>query len=284
MGAQILSGKEAAAALLKHLKPKIASGNPRLVIVQIGSDPGSSSYVRQKLKTCAEVGLRTEHRHLPEATTLEQLLHLVDELNGDADVTGFILQLPLPDSLSPALPHIIRAIDPKKDVDGFGAYNIGKMFLSTVFEHLPPATPAGIIALLEHYNISLEGKHAVIVGRSNIVGKPLAIMLLNRHATVTICHSRTRDLAALTRQADILIAAVGRPRMITANMVKPGAVVIDVGVNRAPEGLCGDVDFDAVSGVASAITPVPGGVGPMTVASLIRNVVRAKERQMSSTQ
>jgi methylenetetrahydrofolate dehydrogenase (NADP+)/methenyltetrahydrofolate cyclohydrolase len=178
------------------------------------------------------------------------------------------------------VPDIIRAIDPKKDVDGFGAYNLGKMFLSKDFEHLPPATPSGIVTLLTHYNIPIVGKHAVIVGRSNIVGKPLAMMLLNRDATVTICHSKTKNLKELTLQADILVAAVGSPDIITADMVKPGAVVIDVGTSRNAEGkIAGDVDFDAVQTIASAITPVPGGVGPMTVASLIRNCVRAKERQ-----
>jgi methylenetetrahydrofolate dehydrogenase (NADP+) / methenyltetrahydrofolate cyclohydrolase len=194
-------------------------------------------------------------------------------------VTGFIVQLPLPDQLQKHVPQIIRAIDPKKDVDGFGAYNLGKLLLSRDFEHLPPATPSGIVMLLEHFKIPVEGKHVVIVGRSNIVGKPLALMLLNRDATVTICHSKTTNLAEQTRQADILVAAVGKANLITAAMVKEGAVVIDVGMNRSSGKLCGDVDFDSVEKKASAITPVPGGVGPMTVASLLRNCVRAKERQ-----
>ncbi|MFA7682025.1 MAG: bifunctional 5,10-methylenetetrahydrofolate dehydrogenase/5,10-methenyltetrahydrofolate cyclohydrolase, partial [Candidatus Peribacteraceae bacterium] len=206
----------------------------------------------------------------------------VDELNADADVSGFIVQLPLPAHLEKYVPQVIRAIDPHKDVDGFHAYNLGKMFLSKEFEHLPPATPSGIIALLEHYAIPVEGKHAVIVGRSNTVGKPIAIMLLNRSATVTVCHRHTQDLPFFTKQADILIVAVGKHNLITADMVKPGAVVIDVGMNRTEEGLKGDVDFEAVKEIASAITPVPGGVGPMTVASLIQNCVRAKERQMQT--
>ena len=205
---------------------------------------------------------------------------LIDELNTDPDVTGFIVQVPLPGELQKHVPQIIRAIDPKKDIDGFGAYNLGKMFLSQEFEHLPPATPAGIIAMLDHYKIPVAGKHVVVVGRSNTVGKPIGIMLLNRDATVTLCHSKTANLAEITKQADILIAAVGRRNLITAAMVKDGVVVIDVGMNKNDEGkLCGDVDFDEVSKKASAITPVPGGVGPMTVAALIRNCVRAKERQ-----
>lgn len=280
MEARILSGKEAAAALLATLKPKVRELDPKLVIVQVGSDPASASYIKQKLKSCGDIGMRSEHKHLSGKTSLAELMALIEELNGDSDVTGFIVQLPLPSALQDSVPEIIRAIDPKKDVDGFGAYNLGKVFLSMEFEHLPPATPAGVIALLKHYEIPIEGKHAVIVGRSNHVGKPLAVMLLNRNATVTICHSRTTNLPELTRQADLLIAAIGRAKMITKEMVRPGAVVIDIGINSTPEGLCGDVDFEAVKSVASAITPVPGGVGPMTVASLIRNCLRAKERQL----
>jgi methylenetetrahydrofolate dehydrogenase (NADP+)/methenyltetrahydrofolate cyclohydrolase len=214
---------------------------------------------------------------------LKKLLSVIDTLNDDPDVSGFIVQLPLPGHLQKDVPTIIRAIDPKKDVDGFTAYNLGKMFLSTEFEHLPPATPAGVLTLLTDYQIPIEGKHAVIVGHSNIVGKPLALMLLNRGATVTVCHVKTVDLASHTRQADILCTAVGKAALITKDMVKPGAVVIDIGISRdEQERLRGDVDFEAVKEIASAITPVPGGVGPMTVASLIRNCVRAKERQIQS--
>lgn len=323
MPTQILSGSEAASALLKELKPKIKELDPKLVIVQVGQEPSSLSYIRKKLQSCQEVGLRAEHRELPLETTFEELLKNIEEFNNDDDVTGIIVQLPLPHHLQSTVPLVQRAIHPKKDVDGFTAYNLGKMFLGTEFEHLPPATPAGIISLLEYYKIPIEGKNAVVVGRSNIVGKPLAIMLLNRNATVTICHSKTLDLRQETLEADILIAAMGKPKFITVDMVKPGAVVIDVGVNRLQQNniqchaavqaqrairpvrevraeraskhevapkilesstkfkLVGDVDFDAVKEVASAITPVPGGVGPMTVASLIRNVVRAKERQMA---
>ncbi|MDD4628115.1 MAG: bifunctional 5,10-methylenetetrahydrofolate dehydrogenase/5,10-methenyltetrahydrofolate cyclohydrolase [Candidatus Peribacteraceae bacterium] len=281
MSALLLSGREAADALLATLKPKVKKLDPKLVVVQVGDDPASASYIRQKFRSCEAVGMRSEHRHLKEDVSLEELMKNVEELNADPDVTGFIVQVPLPAHLQPHVPEIIRVIDPKKDVDGFGAYNLGKMFLSKEFEHLPPATPGGIVALLEHYNISVEGKHVVVVGRSNTVGKPIAVMLLNRNATVTVCHRHTKDLGAVTRQADILITAVGKEKLITADMVKEGVVVIDVGMNKTKDGkLCGDVEFESVSKKASAITPVPGGVGPMTVASLIRNCVRAKERQI----
>ncbi|OIO53310.1 hypothetical protein AUJ46_05570 [Candidatus Peregrinibacteria bacterium CG1_02_54_53] len=280
MTAQILSGREAADALLATLKPTVKNLDPKLVVVQVGDDPASTSYIKQKFKSCEAVGMRSSHIHLPENTTLETLMDTVAKLNADPDVTGFIVQVPLPAPLQSHIPEIIRAIDPKKDIDGFGAYNLGKMFLSTEFEHLPPATPGGIVALLEHYKIPIKGKHVVVVGRSNTVGKPVAIMLLNRDATVTVCHHHTQDLAAITRQADILIVAVGKFNLITGDMVKQGVVVIDVGMNKAEKGLAGDCDFETVAKKASAITPVPGGVGPMTVASLIRNCVRAKERQL----
>jgi len=282
MPALILSGREAADALLEELKPKIKKLDPKLVIVQVGEDPASGSYIKQKFKSCEKVGLRSEHKHLPEKISLEELLKVIDDLNCDSDVSGFIVQVPLPKHLDGKIPQITRAIDPKKDADGFGAYNLGKTFLSIEYEHLPPATPSGIIRMLEHYKIPVEGKHAVVVGRSNIVGKPIAVMLLNRGATVSICHSKTPDLGAITLQADILIAAVGKPKLITSNMVKDGVIVIDVGVNRTDNGLCGDVDFEEIKKKAYAITPVPGGVGPMTVASLIKNCVNAKERQINA--
>ncbi len=280
MSATLLSGKPVADAMLAALKTDIEKLDPKLVVVQIGNDPASASYIRQKLKSCQEVGMRHEHKHLDEKTTLKELMKLIEELNTDADVTGFIIQLPLPKELQSHVPQILKAIDPKKDIDGFGAYNLGKMFLSTDFEHLPPATPAGVIELLRYYNIEVEGKHAVVVGHSNIVGKPLAVMLLNRNATVTVCHKYTKDLRSFTKQADLLFCAVGKANLITKDMVKKGAVVIDIGVSRVDGKLLGDVDFDAVKDIASAITPVPGGVGPMTVASLIRNCVTAKKRQM----
>lgn len=277
--ALILSGREVSDHLLAELKEKVTKLDPKLIVVQVGEDPASASYIKQKFKSCEQIGMRSEHRHLPAETSLEELMDIIDALNTDDDVSGFIVQLPLPDHLTDHVPAIIRAINPKKDVDGFGAYNLGKILLSKEFEHLPPATPAGIIEMLDYYKIDIAGKHAVIVGRSNIVGKPLALMLLNRDATVTICHSKTKNTGEITLQADILISAVGKAKLITADMVKKGAVVIDVGMNRTEEGLVGDVDFEAVKEKASAITPVPGGVGPMTVASLMRNCVHAKERQ-----
>lgn len=281
MSALLLAGRPVADAILERLKPEVKALNPKLVVVQVGDDPASASYINQKLKSCEAVGMRHEHKHLPNATTLKELMSLIDDLNADADVTGFIVQLPLPKQLNSHVPDVIKAIDPKKDIDGFGAYNLGKMFLSIEFEHLPPATPSGVIEMLNYYNIDIEGKHAVVIGRSNIVGKPLSVMLLNRGATVTICHSKTKNLAEITRQADILCSAIGKPKMITKEMVKEGAVVIDIGVSRVDGKLQGDVDFEEVKYIASAITPVPGGVGPLTVASLIRNCVTAKQRQIS---
>lgn len=282
MSALLLAGRPVADAILERLKPEVKALNPKLVVVQVGDDPASASYINQKLKSCEAVGMHHEHRHLPDATTLKELMSLIDDLNIDADVTGFIVQLPLPKHLSAHVPDVIKAIDPKKDIDGFGAYNLGKMFLSTEFEHLPPATPSGVIEMLNYYKIAIEGKHVVVVGRSNIVGKPLAIMMLNRGATVTICHSKTKNLSEITRQADILCSAIGKPAMITKEMVKEGAVVVDIGVSRVDGKLMGDVDFEEVKYRASAITPVPGGVGPLTVASLIRNCVTAKKRQQNS--
>ncbi len=279
MSATILYGKPAADALLDSLKAEVEMLNPKLVVVQIGNDPASGSYIKQKIKSCDAIGMRHEHRHLDNGTSLNELLDMIKELNEDSDVSGFIVQLPLPPHLQPHVPIIIRAIDPKKDVDGFGAYNLGKMFLSPEFEHLPPATPAGIIELLAFYKIEIQGKHAVVVGHSNTVGKPLSVMLLNRNATVTTCHIYTKDLAAQTRKADLLFSATGVAGLIKKDMVKKGAVVIDIGISKTKDGgLTGDVDFEAVKEIASAITPVPGGVGPMTVASLMRNCVVAKRR------
>jgi len=274
---RILSGTEAALALLASLKPKVKRLNPKLVIVQVGNDPASTSYIKKKLESCKEIGMRCEHRHLPEETTFEELHSAIESLNTDTDVTGFIVQLPLPSALAPHTSMLLDGIDPAKDIDGFTATNAGMLLLGRS-DALPAATPAGIMALLTHEKIGVRGKHAVVVGRSNIVGKPLALLLLNEGATVTICHSQTQDLAARTREADLLFVAVGKAGIITKDMVKKGAVVIDVGVNRVEGKLIGDVDFEGVKEVAAAITPVPGGVGPMTVASLIQNCVRAAER------
>lgn len=283
MSAKLLTGKEVASAMFKDLAPLVKTLDPKLVIIQVGSDPASESYIKQKIKSCDAVQLRHEHLHLKKDITKEELFAVIEKLNGDPDVTGFILQLPLPAHLTPHIPLFLRAIDPKKDIDGFTAYNVGKTVISKEFEHLPPATPSGIIALLEYYGLGdVTGKEIVIVNHSNVVGKPLAVMLLNRNATVAVCHVHTRDLASHTRRADILVSAVGKAKLITKEMVKPGAVVIDVGITRTAEGLVGDVDFDVVKEIASAITPVPGGVGPLTVASLIRNTVRAKQRQIAA--
>lgn len=279
MSARILSGTDLAQSILASLKPRVKELDPKLVIVQVGNDPASDSYIRKKLQSCEDIGMRHEHLHFPESVTFDELMKTIRALNADDDVTGYIVQLPLPSLLQENEPLLFREIDPYKDIDGFTAYNLGKMFISSDFEHLPPATPAGIITLLEHYGIAIEGQCAVIVGASNIVGKPLATMLLNRNATVIQCHKFTEDLASYTRQGDIVISAVGKANLITADMIKPGATVIDVGMNRVGDTLVGDVDFESVKNIASAITPVPGGVGPMTVASLLRNCVRAKERQ-----
>lgn len=280
MSATILYGKPVAEQILAGLKADIQKLDPKLVVIQVGNNPASESYIKQKLKSCEAVGLRSEHIHLDEMETFDELLRCIQTLNLDPDVTGFILQLPLPKHLQDKVPLLLREIDPMKDIDGFGAYNLGKMFLSKEFEHLPPATPAGVISLLEFYNIDVQGKHAVVIGHSNIVGKSLAIMLLNRNATVTVCHIHTKDLKHHTKQADLLFSATGVAGLVTKDMVKKGAVIIDIGISRTKDGLKGDTDFDALTKVASAITPVPGGVGPLTVASLIRNCVNAKKRQI----
>ena len=277
---QILYGKPVADAILESVKPDVQRLNPKLVVVQVGDDPASSSYIKQKLQSCEKVGMRHEHRHLDATVTREELFATIDALNHDDDVTGFIVQLPLPSHLQSCVNEVIEAIDPRKDVDGFGTTNIGNVFLGVEREYLPPATPSGVVSLLEFYNIDVEGKHVVIVGRSNIVGKPLAVMLLNRGATVTVCHSKTKNLAEITRQADILCAAVGKAKMITTSMVKEGAVIIDIGVSRVDGKLYGDADFDNLQCHVSSVTPVPGGVGPLTVASLIRNCVKAAKARM----
>lgn len=280
MPATLLSGREPAKALLSQLQPAIVKLNPKLVIVQMGTDPRSTAYINQKLKACDAVGMRRELVQLKEKTSLESLLGLIQELNLDADVSGCLVQMPLPGDLHASALVVQRAIDPHKDVDGLHPFNQGSTLLSQESERLTPGTPTGIIRLLEHYGIPVAGKHAVILGRSAIVGKPLAAMLLNRDATVTVCHSKTANLQAITRMADLLLVAIGQPKFLTADMVKPGAVVVDIGITQEEDGLTGDVDAVEVSKIASAITPVPGGVGPMTVASLLRNVVKAKEMQV----
>ena len=275
---KILDGKALSEKLVDSVKDKVYKLKPMLAVVLVGENPASMAYVRNKKRACERAGIDYSEFNYPTTITQEELLGKIDEINNDDSVNGLIVQLPLPDHIY--VPAVIRAINPNKDVDGFHAYNIGKMFLNPEFEDLPPATPLGIVKLLDYYNIPIQGKEVVVVGHSNIVGKPISIMMLNRNATVTTCHIYTKDLALHTKRADILIVAVGKEKLITSDMVKEGVVVIDVGINRNSEGkLCGDVDFDEVSKKASYITPVPGGVGPMTVAALVLNTVRATERQ-----
>ena len=281
--ARILSGKEFAARIKEDAARgvadlKAAGVLPRLAVIIVGSDPASEVYVRNKQRTCEELGIRSDHIALPAETTKEELLACIEELNVDPEVHGILVQLPLPAQIAEDEEEILSHIDPRKDVDGFHPVNVGHLVLGA--PGLRPCTPAGCIRMLDYAGIPIEGAHAVIIGRSNIVGKPMAHLLLERNATVTICHSRTQNLAAIARTADILVAAVGRPRFVTADMVKEGATVIDVGINRiAPKKLVGDVDFDAAAAVAGAITPVPGGVGLLTVAMLMENVVQAAKAQ-----
>jgi methylenetetrahydrofolate dehydrogenase (NADP+)/methenyltetrahydrofolate cyclohydrolase len=261
---------------------------PGLTVVLVGDDPASGVYVRAKAKACEEAGMRGEQILLPATTTEQELLAVVDRLNADPAVHGILVQMPVPKQIDPAA--VIGRIDPTKDVDGFHPINVGKVLIGET-DGFAPCTPAGVVELLRDTGVELRGADVAIVGRSNIVGKPLAALLMQPgvDATVTVCHSRTRDLASHTRRADVLIAAIGKPRFVTGDMIKPGAVVIDVGVNRVPDAtkksgtrLVGDVDFDAARSVASAITPVPGGVGPMTIAMLLDNTVRAARRTVAS--
>lgn len=279
--ATIIDGKLVSAQLRQELKEQTSAFiaktgiTPGLAVILVGDDPASAVYVRNKHRACEEVGMYSAVHKLPAETSEEELLALIDKLNDDDAIHGILVQLPLPKHISEE--RVVLAIDPSKDVDAFHPSNVGKIMLGNY--RFLPCTPAGVMALLRHYEIEVEGKHCVVVGRSNIVGKPQALLLLEKNGTVTVCHSRTKNLADITRQADILVAAVGRPRFITADMVKDGAVVIDVGINRLPDGkLCGDVDFAAVEEKAAAITPVPGGVGPMTITMLLQNTLRAAEK------
>jgi len=279
--AQVIDGKQTAADIREDIKRQTAKLieergiQPGLAVVLVGEDPASQVYVRNKEKACISVGMYSEVHRLPEATTQDELLALIAELAANRRIHGILVQLPLPKHIDEKA--VIAAIPPEKDVDGFHPVSVGNMVIGD--ECFLPCTPAGIIELIKRTGIDLVGKHAVVVGRSNIVGKPVAMLLLQEHATVTICHSRTPDLAAITRQADVLVAAVGRAKMIKREHVKPGAVVIDVGVNRLPDGrLAGDVDYDDVLETASYITPVPGGVGPMTITMLLLNTLRSAER------
>jgi len=248
---------------------------PGLAVVIVGDDPASKVYVRNKAMACESIGMHSEVHALPADTSQPHLLDFLRRLNHDDAIHGILVQLPLPKHIDSRA--VIEAIDPAKDVDGFSHENVGALVAGEAAFY--PCTPWGVMKMLEHEGVAVEGKSAVVIGRSMIVGKPMALLLINAGATVTVCHSKTRDLPAVTRQADILVAAVGRAHMVTADMVKPGAVVIDVGINRLPSGkLAGDVDYDAVAPVASKITPVPGGVGPMTIAMLLANAVKSAER------
>lgn len=280
MSARIIDGKAIALGLRTELMERVArlkAGGitPGLAVVIVGEDPASKVYVRNKAAACEAIGMHSEVHALPATTTQAQLTAFVHRLNSDARIHGILTQLPLPKHLDARA--VIEAIVPEKDVDGFHYHNVGALVVGETAFY--PCTPWGVMKMLEKEGVKVEGAHAVVVGRSTIVGKPMALMLINAGATVTVCHSKTRDLAAMTRQADILVAAVGKANMIGADMVKPGAVVIDVGINRLPDGrLAGDVDFDSVAPVASMITPVPGGVGPMTIAMLLANTVVSAER------
>lgn len=279
--AEILDGRMVAKKIRQGLKLEVedlkANGiNPKLAVIMVGEDPSSKIYVKNKSIACNEVGIEYEEFLLSETTTMEELLDLIDKLNKDATIHGILLQSPIPKGLD--INEAFRAIDPKKDVDGFNPFNVGKLCLGQ--DTFVSCTPFGIIKLLGEYNIEIEGKNAVVVGRSNIVGKPMMQCLLNKNATVTVCHSKTKDLKEVTKEADILVVAIGRANFITKDMVKENAVVIDVGINRGESGkLCGDVYFEEVSKVASYITPVPGGVGPMTIAMLMNNIVKAARAQ-----
>ncbi len=252
---------------------------PGLAVILVGDDPASQVYVGRKARACAEVGFLSREYKLPAETEEKKLLKIIKKLNKDDQIHGILVQLPLPGHISTE--NIIAAIDPDKDVDGFHPYNVGGLMTGTPL--FVPCTPRGIMELIARSGIDLKGQEAVVVGRSNIVGKPMAMLLLAQNATVTMCHSRTKDLPSVTRRADVLIAAIGKPRMIKADMVKEGAVIIDVGVNRLENGkLAGDVDFDEVAPRASYITPVPGGVGPMTIAMLMKNTLDAARRSSNS--
>ena len=281
--ATIIDGKELSKKLKEQMKDRVAQMRqqgivPKLVVVLVGNNSASEVYVRNKHKACGEVGIESEVIKMPEETTQQELLDVVKGLNEDRTVDGILVQLPLPSQINEKV--VLRSILPEKDVDGFHPVNVG--LLSIGDDCYAPATPSGIIAMFKEYGIEIAGKHCVIIGRSNIVGKPMAALLLRHNATVTVCHSKTQNLGELTRQADIVIVATGHRHTLTADMVKEGAVVIDVGMNRNELGkLCGDVDFDEVKEKASFITPVPVGVGPMTITELLENTILAAQRHHS---
>ena len=278
--AELINGKQIAAEIKEELKIRVENLKkkgilPCLAVIQVGNDPASSVYVNNKKKTCAAIGIDSRSFSLPKEAKEEELLDLIGRLNEDESVHGILVQLPIPDHMDEK--KVIRAISPSKDVDGFHPQNVGALSIGE--EGFVSCTPAGIIQLLKRSGISIEGKECVVVGRSNIVGKPMAMLLLKENGTVTVCHSRTKDLPSICRRADILVAAIGKPGFFDKNYIKEGACVIDVGIHRLEnKKLCGDVDFESAAPLASAITPVPGGVGPMTIAMLMVNVVEAASR------
>jgi methylenetetrahydrofolate dehydrogenase (NADP+)/methenyltetrahydrofolate cyclohydrolase len=280
MSARILDGKSLAASIRASVKERVAAlaakgVRPGLAVILAGEDPASKVYVRNKTRACEETGIHSVQIDYPASVTQAELLRRVEALNADPAVHGILVQMPLPAGIDAA--RILDAVSPAKDVDGFHSSNLGALLAGR--PGFVPCTPAGVMRLLDHASIPLAGRRAVIVGRSNIVGKPLSLLLLQRDATVTICHSRSENLASVTREADILVAAVGKAKLVCAAMVKHGACVVDVGVNRLPDGsLAGDVDFAAAKEVAGAITPVPGGVGPMTIAMLLENCLKAAQQ------
>lgn len=279
MSYQLIDGKAISTQIKEECREKVAAYKEKgieisLAVIQVGADPASSVYVRNKKKACEFCGMTSLSYVLPEETTQEELLALIRKLNADDAVNGILVQLPLPKHINEDL--VIQTIDPKKDVDGFHPQSVGALCIEQ--PGFVSCTPAGIIQLLKRSNIEIAGKECVVIGRSNIVGKPMALLLLRENGTVTVCHSRTKDLKEVTKRADILIVAIGKPKFITAEYVKEDAVVIDVGIHRKEDGkLCGDVDFDSVAEKTSAITPVPGGVGPMTIAMLMHNCVESVE-------
>lgn len=275
-----IDGKEVSAVVREQITNEVselkAKGiTPGLAVIIVGNDPASRVYVNNKKKGCEQTGMNSFEYALPEATTTQELIDLIEKLNKDEKVHGILCQLPVPKQIDEE--KVLNSISPEKDVDAFHPVNCGKVMTGDY--RFAPCTPAGMVEMLKYYNIPIGGKHCVIIGRSNIVGKPMAMLMLKNNATVTLCHSRTENLKEITKQADILVAAVGRPKFVTADMVKDGAVVLDVGINRMEDGkLCGDVDFDAVAEKTSFITPVPGGVGPMTITMLLKNTLEAAKR------
>lgn len=287
MTATILSGKVFATQFKEEAKKEILNikqeygVTPGLAVIIVGENPASKVYVRNKHKACEEIGIYSEVIEMPETTTKEEFIRKIDELNFRKEIHGILVQLPLPKAIAQHEEEILNEINPFKDVDGFHPINVGK--LVTGQEALIPCTPHGCLKMLEASNINIDGAHAVVIGRSNIVGKPMAHLLLSKNATVTICHSHTKNLKEICKSADIIVAAIGKPKFITADMIKPGATVIDVGINRiAPKKLVGDVDFENAVNVAGAITPVPGGVGLLTIAMLMQNTVTALKMQLAN--